>query len=119
MPSRVPWFLVDHEHHALPSLRTSRMRWLHWGPLPQASQLIMRLILVLLIATAAAAAATCTVVLRYNWRADALNFLVLLLDLFRVCLWIRVQPRLTILEGIHNLLLFLFVELLAQTLVLA
>merc|ERR1712113_613839 len=78
----------------------------------------MRLILVL-IATIAATTPTCTVILRYYWRADALDFLVLLLDLFCVCLWIRVQPRLTILESVHNLLLFLGIELLAQTLVLA
>merc|ERR1712157_402317 len=79
--------------------------------LPQASELIMRLILILL-ATTAAATSTCAVVLGYNRCADALNFLVLLLDLLGICLWIRVQPRLTILESIHDLLLFLVGKLL-------
>merc|ERR1712003_458523 len=117
MPARVPWFLVRKmcllgQHRAyrecdgLDSL------------ICKASQLVVRLVLVLLVATAAATAAR-AVVLGDDWRADALDLLVLLLDLFRVCLWVRVEPRLTVLESIHDLLLLLGVELLAQTLVLA
>merc|ERR1719428_1833364 len=83
------------------------------------SKLIMGLILIALVISAAAATtATLAVVLRDDWRADALDLLVLVLDLLSICLRVRVQPLLTILECILDLLLLVRVHLLAQTLVL-
>merc|ERR1719231_2100971 len=60
---------------------------------------------------------TSLVVLGHYWRADALDLLVLLLDLLGIRLWIRVHPRLAILDRVHDLFLFFRVELLAQALV--
>ena len=39
--------------------------------------------------------------------ANSFDLLVLLLDFLSICLWVGIQPRLTILEGIQNLLLLL------------
>merc|ERR1712217_747201 len=82
------------------------------------SQFIVRLLLVL-VATAAAASTTGAIVLGHNWSADALDLLVLFLDLLGICLRIGVQPRLTIFQSIHNLFLLLFVQLLTEALVVA
>merc|ERR1719190_142838 len=80
----------------------------------------MRLILVLLTAcVTAATTTTSTVVLRHDGCANALNLLVLLLDLLRVGLRVRVHPRLAILESVHDLLLLVGVHLLAEALVVA
>mmetsp|Transcript_109647 Transcript_109647/g.340299 ORF Transcript_109647/g.340299 Transcript_109647/m.340299 type:complete len:677 (+) Transcript_109647:253-2283(+) len=80
----------------------------------------MRLLLVLVsAATATAASAARTVVLGHDGRADALDLLVLLFDLLRICLWVRVHPRLAVLERIHDLFLLVSVHLLAEALVLA
>merc|ERR1719218_277215 len=76
----------------------------------------MGLILVFLIATAAS---TALVVLRHDRGADALNLLLLLLDLLGICLRVGVQPRLTVLDSIHDLLFLLRIELLAETLVVS
>merc|ERR1712187_759909 len=90
---------------------------MHQNPaLGRSSQLIMGLLLVL-ITTTAAAGATLAIVLRDDRGADALNLLVLLLDILGVRLWVRVQPGLSVLQGVHDFLLLLRVHLLAQTLV--
>merc|ERR1719401_2981337 len=85
------------------------------------SQLVMRLVLVLLTAciTAATTTAASTVVLRHDGRANTLDLLVLLLDLLRVGLRVRVHPRLAVLESVHDLLLLVGVHLLAEALVVA
>merc|ERR1719401_2287495 len=85
------------------------------------SQLVMRLVLVLLTAcvTAATTTTASTVVLRHDGCADALNLLVLLLDLLRVGLGVRVHPRLAVLESVHDLLLLVGVHLLTEALVVA
>merc|ERR1719401_1591598 len=85
------------------------------------SQLVMRLILVLLTAciTAATTTAASTVVLRHDGRANALDLLVLLLDLLCISLRVRVHPGLAVLESVHDLLLLVGVHLLAEALVVA
>merc|ERR1719428_314731 len=83
------------------------------------SKLIMGLILIALVISAAAATtAALAVVLRDDWRADALDLLVLVLDLLGICLRVRVQPLLAILERILDLLLLIRIQLLTQALVL-
>merc|ERR1712051_1040063 len=82
------------------------------------SQLVVCLLLVLLITTATSAAAASTIVLGHYRRANALDLLVFLLDLLGVCLRVGVQPRLAILEGIHNLLLLFGIQLFAQALII-
>merc|ERR1739848_627721 len=79
----------------------------------------MRLLLVFLAATTTAATAARTVVLRHDGRTDALDLLLLLLDLLCLRLRVRVKPRLPILQGIHDLLFLVRVHLLAETLILA
>merc|ERR1719146_363127 len=79
----------------------------------------MGLILIaLVIATTAATTATLAVVLRDDWCANALNLLMLVLDLLGICLGVRIQPLLAILERILDLLLLIRVQLLTQALVL-
>merc|ERR1712048_1549057 len=77
----------------------------------------MSLLLVVVATTASAASATRTIVLGDDRRTDALDLLVLLLYLLGVRLRVRVQPRLPILEGIHDFLLLLGIHLLAEALV--
>merc|ERR1712187_174050 len=84
------------------------------------SQLVMRLILVLLTTRVTAATSTAsTIVLRHDGCANALDLLVLLLDLLRISLRVRVHPRLAVLESVHDLLLLVGVHLLAEALVVA
>merc|ERR1712192_273087 len=80
-------------------------------------QLIMCLVFVIFSATCVAT--TLPVVLRHDRGADALNLLMLLLHLLSVSLWIRVKPRLSIFQRVHNLLFFLLIQFLTETLVLA
>merc|ERR1712190_336680 len=80
-------------------------------------QLIVCFLLILLSSTAPAATATSTIVLGNDRRTNALNLLVLLLDFFSICLWVRIQPRLPIFERVENLLLFVGVHLLTKSLV--
>merc|ERR1712083_1253495 len=77
------------------------------------SQLIVSLLFFLLSATTAT-----TVVLGHDRRTNAFNLLVLLLDFLSICLWVRVEPRLPVFQGVQNLLLLIRVHLLAQTFVL-
>merc|ERR1711957_534127 len=84
------------------------------------SELVVSLILVLVSASAPfGTAAALPVVLGDDGRADALNLLVFLLDFLCVGLWVRVQPRLAVLQGVQDLLLLIRVHLLAEALVLA
>merc|ERR1719433_1443958 len=80
----------------------------------RSSKLVMRLLL-FLIGTARAASA---VVFRHDWRTDAFDLLVFLLDLLRICLRVGVQPGLAVLQGVHDLFLLVGVHLLAEALVL-
>merc|ERR1719193_409864 len=75
--------------------------------------------LVLLPAGPGATGAAGAVVLRDDRGADALDLLVFLLDLLGVGLRIRIQPRLAVLQRVHDLLLLLGIHLLAEALVLA
>merc|ERR1712176_435321 len=77
----------------------------------------MCLFLVVLAAGSITTAATCTIVLGNDGRTDALDFLVLLFDLLCISLRVRVNPRLAILQSIHNFLFLLRVKLLTETLV--
>merc|ERR1711988_783367 len=81
-------------------------------------QLIVGFLFVFLTATSTAATATGTVVLGNDGCADTLDFLVLLLHFFCIGLWVGIDPRLAILECIHDLLLLLGFKLFAETLVL-
>merc|ERR1712193_221155 len=79
------------------------------------SQLVVGFVVILLSSTTTTAAAL--VVLGHDGCTDALNLLVLFLDLLGICFRIRVHPRLPIFDGVHDLFLLLRVELLAQALV--
>merc|ERR1711904_608430 len=78
----------------------------------------MSLILLVSGVISASSAASLAIVLGDDGCTDSLDLLVLVLDLLGVCLWVRVDPLLTILECILDLLLLIGVHLLAQTLVL-
>merc|ERR1712048_425869 len=81
-------------------------------------QLIVGFILVLISGTATATTSTtCTIVLGHDWCADALDLLVLFLDLLSIRFWIGIKPRLTILERIHDLLLLFRFQFLAKSFV--
>merc|ERR1712187_851143 len=69
------------------------------------SQLVVSFLLVLIAAGIATTAAL--VVLRHDRGTDALNLLVLLFDLLCIRLGVRVEPRLPVLERVHDLFLFL------------
>merc|ERR1719215_2096746 len=83
----------------------------------ECSELIVSLLFLLLARTGTAAAATSAVVLGDNGCADSLDLLVLLLDLLSIRLRVGVQPGLTILQRVQDLLLLVGVHLLAQALV--
>mmetsp|Transcript_115876 Transcript_115876/g.188776 ORF Transcript_115876/g.188776 Transcript_115876/m.188776 type:complete len:246 (-) Transcript_115876:1105-1842(-) len=82
-------------------------------------QLIVGLLLIFFGASTATTATTCTIVLGNNGSTNAFNFLVFLFDLFCICLRIGIDPRLTILQGIHDLLFLLRLELFTESLVIA
>merc|ERR1712070_1023658 len=77
-------------------------------------QLIVSLILVLI---ATISTSTSLVVLGHDRGTDTLDLLVLLLHLLGISLWVRLDPLLTLLDSLHDLLLLLLLELLAQALV--
>merc|ERR1719185_40298 len=79
----------------------------------------MRLVIVVFVVVSASAAARSLVVLLDDRGADALDLLLLLLDLLRVGLRVARQPVLPILDGIVDSLLFVLVHLLPEALVLA
>merc|ERR1711904_295354 len=83
------------------------------------SELIMSLVLIVSTLITTTATTTLAVVFRDDGCTDSFDLLVLVLDLFGVCLWIRVQPFLAILECILDLLFFVRIHLFTQTLVLA
>merc|ERR1712129_360077 len=83
------------------------------------SQFIVRLLFILLPAACTITTTTGTVVLGDDGSANAFDLLVLFLNFLCISLRIGVNPRLAILQCIHNLLLLLGVELLTETLVLA
>merc|ERR1719281_2410082 len=70
-----------------------------------------------LILLAAISAGASLVVLGHNRGANTFDLLVLLLHLLGVGLGVRLQPLLTLLDGLHDLLLLLLLKLLAQALV--
>merc|ERR1712113_1316045 len=83
------------------------------------SQLIMGLLLILFIATSATTtAASLAVVLGYDGCTNTLHLLVLLFDLLCIRLRVRVEPRLAILQCIHDLFFLVRIHLLAQAFVL-
>merc|ERR1711934_554826 len=79
----------------------------------------MSLVLIIPSFITTTTATALAVVLRDDGCTDPLNLLVLVLDLFGVCLWVRIQPLLTVLESILDLLLLIRIHLFTQTLVLA
>merc|ERR1719333_1213445 len=80
----------------------------------------MRLIVIVLVVIVRAAAATAALVVLLDDRgADALNLLLLLLDLLRVGLRVAREPVLPILDGIVDGLLLVLVHLLTEALVVA
>merc|ERR1712194_522815 len=84
------------------------------------SELVVSLILVLVSACVTSGTATALpVILGDDGRADALHLLVFLLDFLCVGLWVGVQPRLAVLQGVQDFLLLIRVHLLAEALVLA
>merc|ERR1712046_67053 len=83
------------------------------------SKLIVGFLFVLFATfTSATTTTSCTIVLGNDGCTDAFYFLMLLLDLLCVCLGIGIYPRLSILQRVHDLLLFLGIQLLTETLVL-
>merc|ERR1712166_698164 len=91
---------------------------IHRDPPDFVLQLVMRLLLILL-ATGVATTTATLVVLGDNRGTDAFDLLVFLLNLLGVGLRVRVQPRLAVLERVHDFFFFLLVKLLAEPLVLA
>merc|ERR1719460_2254514 len=87
--------------------------------MPLASELIVRLVVIIVIVFRAAAAARALVVLLDDRGADALDLLLLLLDLLRVGLRVAREPVLPILDGIVDGLLLVLVHLLPEALVVA
>mmetsp|Transcript_33185 Transcript_33185/g.71526 ORF Transcript_33185/g.71526 Transcript_33185/m.71526 type:complete len:234 (+) Transcript_33185:141-842(+) len=81
-----------------------------------ASQLVMGLLLIFIPSSRCTAS---SVVLGDDWGADSLDLLMLLLDFLCISLWVGIQPRLTILEGIQNLLLLIGIHLFTETLVVS
>merc|ERR1719185_41035 len=79
----------------------------------------MRLVIVVFVVVSASAAARSLVVLLDDRGADALDLLLLLLDLLRVGLRVARQPVLPILDSIVDSLLLVLVHLLPEALVLA
>merc|ERR1719506_997038 len=87
--------------------------------MPLASELVMRVVVVFVVIRAAAAAAGALVVLLDDRGADALDLLLLLLDLLSVGLRVAREPVLPILDGIIDGLLLILVHLLTEALVVA
>merc|ERR1711939_445141 len=81
---------------------------------PLGSELVVRLVVVVFVVIRAAAAAT-LVVLLDDRGADALDLLLLLLDLLRVSLRVAREPVLPILDGVVDGLLVILRELLGLT----
>merc|ERR1711934_627888 len=79
----------------------------------------MRLVIVVLIVVSASAAGAALVVLLDDRGADALDLLLLLLDLLRVGLRVAREPVRAILDGIVDGLLLVLVHLLPEALVVA
>merc|ERR1719194_289767 len=86
--------------------------------MPLGSELVMRLVVVVFVVIRATAAGA-LVVLLDDRGADALDLLLLLLDLLRVGLRIAREPILPILDGIIDRLLLVLIHLLTETLVVA
>merc|ERR1719329_1881324 len=78
----------------------------------------MGFLLVIISTGVAATAATSSIVLGDDWCANAFHLFVLFLHFLRISLRIGVDPRLTILQCVHDLLLLLFIQLFTETLVL-
>merc|ERR1712061_157334 len=84
------------------------------------SKLVVGLLLVLLVAaTAAATTSSGTIVLGNDRCTDAFHLLLFFLDFLRISLWIRVEPRLTVLQRILDFFFLVVIKLLTKTLVLA
>merc|ERR1719194_326160 len=86
--------------------------------MPLGSELVMRLVVVVFVVIRATAAGA-LVVLLDDRGADALDLLLLLLDLLRVGLRVARQPILPILDGVIDRLLLILIHLLTETLVVA
>merc|ERR1719194_117953 len=86
--------------------------------MPLGSELVMRLVVVVFVVIRATAAGA-LVVLLDDRGADALDLLLLLLDLLRVGLRVAREPILPILDGIVDGLLLILIHLLTETLVVA
>merc|ERR1719460_2858041 len=87
--------------------------------MPLGSELVVRLVVVILIVVATGAPTAALVVLLDDRGADALDLLLLLLDLLRVGLRVAREPVLPILDGIVDGLLLVLVHLLPEALVVA
>merc|ERR1719460_3609761 len=87
--------------------------------MPLGSELVMRLVIVVFVVISATTAAAALVVLLDDRGADALDLLLLLLDLLRVGLRVAREPVLPILDGIVDGLLLILVHLLPEALVVA
>merc|ERR1719194_25346 len=86
--------------------------------MPLGSELVMRLVVVVFVVIRATAAGA-LVVLLDDRGADALDLLLLLLDLLRVGLRVAREPVLPILDGVIDGLLLILIQLLTETLVVA
>merc|ERR1711862_355998 len=69
------------------------------------------------VASTTASAASCAVVLGNDWSTNALDLFVLLFDFFGVSLGVGVDPRLTVLQCVHDLLLLIRIQLLTEAFV--
>merc|ERR1719506_538471 len=87
--------------------------------MPLGLELVMRLVIVVFVVIGATTAAAALVVLLDDRGADALDLLLLLLDLLRVGLRVAREPVLPILDGIVDGLLLVLVHLLPEALVVA
>merc|ERR1719506_1002879 len=87
--------------------------------MPLGLELVMRLVILVFVVISATTAAAALVVLLDDRGADALDLLLLLLDLLRVGLRVAREPVLPILDGIVDGLLLVLVHLLPEALVVA
>merc|ERR1719395_262857 len=103
----------------LVTVRACRIRHRTGAPAWSCLELVVSLVVVVLIVIVATTGTGALVVLLDDRAADALDLLLLLLDLLRVRIRVRGQPILAVLDRIVHGLLLVLIHLLTEALVLA
>merc|ERR1712039_137599 len=86
---------------------------------PKYLEFVVSFFFVLVTATCTSATTSSTIILGDNRGANAFDFFMLLFDFLGIRLGVRVQPRLAVLQCVHDFFLFVVVHFLAQAFVLA